>query len=118
MQLLLAVSNRRRVIVCGLAFIWLLACGFSFPQGNVDTIERFKTLYGNLRDYKEFHLLTLNGHKCILAFWYEDNSPLQLSVQVFKYTDDKLEEPVLKIYEGSGRRGDQDCHRGLTGQRA
>lgn len=98
---LLAVGNRRRIIVCGLALVWLLGCSFSFRQENVDTIERFKKLYGNLRDYKEFRLLTLNGHHCILAFWYEDNSPLQLVVQVFKYKDDKLEKPVEKIYEGS-----------------
>ena len=89
------------MVACLLALVWVLTCGFSVQREKSDTIERFKKLYGNLRDYKEFQLLALNGQHCILAFWYEDNSPLQLSVQVFRYEDEKLEKPVEKIYEGS-----------------
>jgi hypothetical protein len=64
------------------------------------TIDRFKQSYGNVRDYKEIKLLTLNGERYILAFWYEDNDPLQLSVTIFRYFDEQLKEPVYKVFSG------------------
>lgn len=64
------------------------------------TIERFKQLYGNVRDYNEIKTLTLNGQHYILAFWNEDNDPLQLRVNIFRYSDEQLQMPVYKVFSG------------------
>ncbi|MFB3921208.1 MAG: hypothetical protein ACE145_05765 [Terriglobia bacterium] len=72
----------------------------ALADGGIDTVERFKQLYGNVRDYTSIQLLTLNGQKYILAFWNEDNDPLQLWVNIFAYSDDQLHLPVYKAYSG------------------
>jgi hypothetical protein len=96
-----AVTNRH---VLSLLLFTVLVLASSFARGLTEepvTISRFKALYGETRDYKSFKLLTLNGHRYILAFWYEDNSPLQLSVNIVRYTDADLEEPVFGVFSGS-----------------
>ncbi|MBI3663942.1 MAG: hypothetical protein HY234_12945 [Acidobacteria bacterium] len=62
--------------------------------------KRFRELYGNLREYKEINRLELNGKHYILAYWLEDNSPLQLTVDIFRYTDSLLSQPVTKVFSG------------------
>jgi hypothetical protein len=92
-------GDRRRF--CLLFAILFLVGGTVFGQESAaDTIARFRELYGNIRDYKDVRLLTLNGKRYILAYWYEDNSPLQLSVHILRYSDDQLEEPVFKVFAG------------------
>src|SRR3970040_102483 len=67
--------------------------------------KRFRELYGNLRDYKEIKQLELNGRRYILAYWLEDNSPLQLMVHIFRYTDGLLSQPVTKVFSGGVAEG-------------
>lgn len=97
----LAVTNRH---VLSLLLFMVLVLASSFARGVTEeevTISRFRALYGGIRDYKSFKLLSLNGHRYLLAFWYENNSPLQLSVNIVRYTDAKLEEPVFGVFSGS-----------------
>jgi hypothetical protein len=53
-----------------------------------------------VRDYSSIQLTTLNGQRYILAFWNEDNDPLQLWVNIFAYSDDELQAPVYKAFSG------------------
>lgn len=86
---------------CLLFALLFLIGGTAFGQkSGTETIARFRELYGNIRDYKDVRLLSLNGKRYILAYWYEDNSPLQVSVHILRYSDDKLEEPVFKVFAG------------------
>lgn len=63
--------------------------------------ERFRELYGNLRDYKQLSQFDLDGKNLILAYWLEDNSPLQLSVDIFRIEDDSMAKPIKKLFSGS-----------------
>lgn len=65
-----------------------------------NTVERFKQLYGNVRDYNSIKLTRLNGQQYLLAFWNEDNDPLQLWVNIFAYSDDELQSPIYKAFTG------------------
>ena len=65
------------------------------------TIRRFRELYGAARNYKWFSQQTLNGHGYILAFWYEEDSPVELRVSIFRHADDRLQEPVTEAFTGA-----------------
>lgn len=96
-----AARNRTQTAVVSLGFLWLVASSLLLASGGPDTIARFKKLYGNVRDYRSFELLKLNGAHYLLAFWYEDNDPLQFSVNIFRYQDEELQKPIFKVYTGS-----------------
>jgi hypothetical protein len=94
---LFAARTHRTISRIGIVFVAIFALARAQTS---DTIEQFKKLYGNSRDYKEFRVINLNQNKYLLAFWYQDNSPLQLSVDVFRYEDRELQKPIRKFYTG------------------
>lgn len=97
----LAHAPSRRIISAWVAVALLLvSLRALLGEGSQTTIERFKELYGNVRDYKEFRLLTLNGEHYVVAFWNEDNDPLQLWTSIFRYSDEQLQMPVYKVFSG------------------
>jgi hypothetical protein len=99
-------TQLRRALVptsCLLMLFGAVLVSISFTaaeERRTNTVERFKQLYGNVRDYNSIKLTTLNGQRYILAFWNEDNDPLQLWVNIFAYSDDELQAPVYKAFSG------------------
>lgn len=90
---------RRTLTALFLACLLLgAASGVSARQEGAE--DRFRELYGNRRDYIQISRFDLDDEKLILAYWLEDNSPLQLSVDIFRIQGEALTEPITELFSG------------------
>lgn len=95
------VASSIFLVGCLLAVLFPDHVGRAAVQQGADSLIKEFEKSGEFNErYESIRVLELNKEHCVLAFWYEEGSYLQLSVDVFRSAGERGKHSFRRIFSG------------------